>query len=115
GQDRDTQQPLRRIPPLNGSLHLRYAPDDHSWYEVYSLFADRQHRLSSGDLSDPRIPIGGTPGYGTLNLKAGFKPAQRQDLLVSLENLTDVQYKSHGSGVYAPGLNLAVTWRLALQ
>ncbi|MHB8938171.1 MAG: TonB-dependent receptor plug domain-containing protein [Thiobacillus sp.] len=115
GQDRDTQQPLRRIPPLNGSLHLRYAPDDHSWYEVYSLFADRQDRLSSGDLSDPRIPIGGTPGYGTLNFKAGFKPAKRQDLLVSLENLTDVQYKSHGSGIYAPGLNLAVTWRLALQ
>lgn len=115
GQDRDTQQPLRRIPPLNGSLRLRYAPNDQSWYEVYSLFADRQDRLSPGDLSDPRIPDGGTPGYGTLNFKAGFKPTHRQDLLVSLENLTDVQYKSHGSGVYAPGLNLAVTWRLALQ
>jgi outer membrane receptor protein involved in Fe transport len=115
GEDRDTQQPLRRIPPLNGSLHLRYAPDERSWYEIYSLFADRQDRLSSGDLSDPRIPAGGTPGYGTFNLKAGFEPAVGQDLVVSLENVFDAKYKIHGSGVYAPGLNLAVTWRLALQ
>lgn len=114
GQDRDTQQPLRRIPPLNGSLHLRYAPDDRSWYEVYSLFADRQDRLSSGDLSDPRIPADGTPGYGTLNLKAGYKPARGQNLMVSLENVLDAKYKTHGSGVYAPGANLAVTWRIAL-
>lgn len=115
GEDRDTRQPLRRIPPLNGSLHLRYAPDERTWYEVYSLFADRQDRLSPGDLTDPRIPAGGTPGYGTFNLKAGFKPASGQDLVVSLENLTNAKYKTHGSGVYAPGLNLAVTWRLALQ
>lgn len=115
GEDLDTQQPLRRIPPLNGSLRLRYAPDERSWYEVYGLFADRQDRLSSGDLSDPRIPAGGTPGYGTLNLKAGFEPARGQDLVVSLENILDAKYKPHGSGVYAPGLNLAVTWRLALR
>ena len=115
GEDRDTQQPLRRIPPLNGSLHLRYAPHERAWYEIYSLFAGRQDRLSAGDRSDPRIPAGGTPGYATVNLKAGFTFSQRQELLVSLENLGDAKYKSHGSGVYAPGLNLAVTWRLALQ
>ena len=115
GEDEDTRQPLRRIPPLNGSLHLRYAPNARSWYEVYSLFADNQDRLAPGDISDPRIPPGGTPGYGTLNLKAWFKPAPRHDLIVSLENLTDVKYKSHGSGVYAPGLNLVVTWRMATK
>jgi outer membrane receptor protein involved in Fe transport len=114
GEDRDTGQPLRRIPPLNGSLRLRYAPDERTWYEVYSLFADRQDRLSPGDLSDPRIPAGGTPGYGTLNFKAGFEPAPGQDLVVSLENVLDAQYKTHGSGVYAPGINLAVTWRITL-
>lgn len=115
GEDEDTRQPLRRIPPLNGSLHLRYAPNERSWYEVYSLFADNQDRLAPGDISDPRIPPGGTPGYGTLNLKAGFKPAPMHDLIVSLENLTDAKYKSHGSGVYAPGLNLVVTWRMATK
>lgn len=115
GEDEDTQQPLRRIPPLNGSLHLRYAPTERSWYEVYSLFADNQDRLSSGDRSDPRIPVDGTPGYATLNLKAGFKPAPRHHLIVSLENLTDVKYKSHGSGVYASGLNLVLTWRVTTK
>ncbi|MBU1265511.1 MAG: TonB-dependent receptor [Gammaproteobacteria bacterium] len=114
GEDRDTGEPLRRIPPLNGSLSLRYAQDERTWYEVYSLFADRQDRLSSGDLSDPRIPPGGTQGYATLNFKAGFEPAPGQDLVVSLENALDAQYKTHGSGVYAPGINLAVTWRVAL-
>lgn len=115
GEDRDTKQPLRRVPPLNGSLHVRYAPDERSWYEVYSVFAEEQDRLSSGDISDPRIGPHGTPGYGTLNLKAGFKPAANQDLLISLENLLDKKYKTHGSGIYAPGINLAVTWKIALK
>jgi TonB-dependent heme/hemoglobin receptor len=114
GEDRDTGEPLRRIPPLNGSLNLRYAHDERTWYEVYSLFADRQDRLSPGDLSDPRIPPGGTPGYATLNFKAGFEPAHGQDLVVSLENALDAKYKTHGSGVYAPGINLVVTWMVTL-
>lgn len=114
GEDRDSGQPLQRIPPLSGMLRVRYDRSAKDWYEVYSLFAGKQTRLSPEDLTDARIPAGGTPGYATLNVRAGFKPSRDQEWQVRLENIGDIKYKSHGSGVYAPGANFAVTWRLIL-
>lgn len=111
GKDRDSGQPLQRIPPLNGAMRLRFDRTEKDWYEVYSLFAAKQHRLSPEDLGDLRIPRGGTPGYATLNLRAGFAPGRNQQWLVSLENIGNLKYKSHGSGIYAPGTNLSVIWR----
>ena len=115
GQDRDSGQPLQRIPPTNGALRLRYQRSANDWYELYSFFAKKQTRLSPEDVTDARRPAGGTPGYATLNFKVGFKPSRDQEWLVSLENIGDVKYKTHGSGVYAPGVNLAVTWRFILD
>lgn len=111
GEDRDSGQPLQRIPPLNGAVRLRFERTAKDWYEIYSLFAAKQHRLSAEDLSDARIPRGGTPGYATLNLRAGFAPGRNQQWLVSLENIGNLKYKSHGSGIYAAGTNLSITWR----
>lgn len=115
GEDQDSGQPLQRIPPLNGQLRVRYERSAKDWYELSSLFARKQTRLSPEDVTDPRIPRGGTPGYATLNFKAGFKPSRDQEWLVSLENIGDIKYKSHGSGVFSPGINLAVTWRWILK
>ena len=115
GQDKDTQQPLQRIPPLYGTLRARYEHTPAQWYEVYTNWARKQTRLSPEDLTDARIPSGGTPGYATLNLRTGFRPSRDQEWLIGLENLGDIQYKTHGSGVYAPGLNLSVTWRMSLK
>lgn len=115
GKDKDTQQPLQRIPPLYGAVRARYDLTPTQWYEVYSNWAQKQTRLSPEDLTDARIPASGTPGYATLNLRAGFRPSRDQEWLISLENIGDIQYKTHGSGVYASGLSLAVTWRLLLK
>lgn len=115
GEDKDTQQPLQRIPPLYGAVRVRYDLKSTQWYEVYSNWAQKQTRLSPEDLTDVRIPSGGTPGYATLNLRAGFRPSRDQEWLISLENIGDIQYKTHGSGVYASGLNMAVTWRSLLK
>lgn len=115
GKDQDSGRPLQRIPPVNGMARVRYDRSANDWYELSSLFARKQTRLSPEDVTDPRIPPGGTPGYATLNFKAGFKPSRDQEWLVSLENIGDIKYKNHGSGVYAPGINLAITWRLSLN
>lgn len=92
-------------------MRLRFDRSAKDWYELYSLFAAKQKRLSPEDLTDARIPSGGTPGYATRNLRAGFTPSRNQQWLVSVENLGNLKYKSHGSGIYAPGTNLNVTWR----
>lgn len=115
GEDKETDQPLRRIPPLNGNLRVRYTHDHRLWGEIGGLFARRQDQLSSGDISDARIPEGGTPGYAVWNLKVGFNRTPSEQLLVTLENVGDKEYKTHGSGLYAPGRSVMLSYRLAID
>ena len=112
GRDADTDQPLRRIPPFNGTLRLRYGHNKRLWGEVAAQFAAKQDELAPGDLTDPRIPVGGTRGYSVYNLGLGYKPALGHELLVTLANIGDKLYKTHGSGIYASGRNLVLTYRV---
>ncbi|MGH8525099.1 MAG: TonB-dependent receptor domain-containing protein, partial [Gammaproteobacteria bacterium] len=73
GTDSDTEEPLRRIPPLNGNARLRYAHDPNLWTEFAAVWADHQKRLAPGDISDPRIGPDGTSGYVVFDLRAGYK------------------------------------------
>jgi len=111
GEDSNTGQPLRRIPPLNGALRLRYDLSAWLWGELASVYAAKQDRLAPGDLTDPRIPAGGTPGYSVFHFNLGWKPARGHELLATIENLGDKLYKTHGSGVYAPGRGFNLTYR----
>ena len=49
-----------------------------------------------------------TPGYGTLNLRGGYRLSERSEVTVILENLLDRNYRVHGSGVDGSGVNLQV-------
>ncbi len=100
--------PLTRIPPLFGGARVRFSPPwRHLFVEVYGLFAGKQDRLSPLDLTDPRIPEDGTPGWFTLNVRAGVRPLDWLQVSVGGANLTNELYKVHGSGVYGPG---ATAW-----
>ena len=115
GEDSNTGQPLRRIPPLTGTLRLRYDVSARLWGEIATQYADKQDRLAPGDLTDPRIPTGGTPGYTVYHFNLGWKPARGHELLATLENLGDKLYKTHGSGIYAPGRSLNLTYRVSID
>ncbi|MBL8194114.1 MAG: TonB-dependent receptor [Blastocatellia bacterium] len=54
-----------------------------------------------------------TPGYATLNLRGGFDLNENSNVTIILENILDKNYRIHGSGLDAPGINLVVryTWR----
>lgn len=112
GQDQDRGAPMRRIPPLNGGVQLRYTQTPRFWIELGGLFAQRQSRLAPEDKDDPRIPADGTPGYAVWSLKTAYQPSAGQQFLLTLENLTDRAYKTHGSGLYAPGRSAVVSYRL---
>ena len=51
------------------------------------------------------FPAGGTPGYGTLNMRFGrtFGCRDRHRVSLSLENITDKNYLVHGSGLFGTG------------
>lgn len=106
----DGDLPLSRIPPPQGTFEGRYRHRGTGlWGAVAMRWAAKQDRLAIADQSDPRIPNGGTPGYGTLDLRVGYRFRANLALSVVMENITDTAYRVHGSSVNGPGRNV-VLW-----
>ncbi len=99
------EEPLSRTLPLTGSLALRWThPSDRFWIEGRLLAAAEADRLSASDVADnQRIPSGGTPAYTVAMLHAGWRPCDHFELTLGLENVTDEDYRHHGSGQNEPG------------
>lgn len=110
GENDTDNEPLSRIPPLRAYLAARWQPPGRDyWVEPFTELVNKQDRLSSRDEDDPRIPEDGTPGYALWNVRGGWE-TKRQSLIVSLNNLTDKSYKTHGSGVYGPGREIKLSY-----
>ncbi len=109
-------EPLTRIPPLFGTIVLRWdapsCPFGRAFVETYVRFAAKQDRLSAEDEKDSRIPEGGTPGFLTWNARAGVEIKGHARLALVLENWTGEKYKYHGSGIWSPGLDFSTTLEL---
>lgn len=113
-KDDGSEAPLSRIPPLFANISTSYRVSKHGFIEIYALIADKQAQLSDSDKADPRIPKDGTPGWWTLNLRGGAYLSSFAQLTFSIENILDAQYKYHGSGVFAPGLNARLSLQLSI-
>jgi len=121
--DRDgATTPARWIPPFSGLAGLRYDhPDPGVYAQVLVRWAARQDRLHPQDRQDPRIcetapfsglledPCDGTPGWATLNLRVGWRIDEQLTARLALNNLTDARYRTHGSGIDAPGLDVRLS------
>jgi hemoglobin/transferrin/lactoferrin receptor protein len=109
------REPVSKLPPLRGGIDLRYDhPGSSVWVEAGYTVAAKQDRLSSSDEGDTsRIPPGGTPGYQVVSIRGGCEPIENLTVLAAVENLTNEDYRLHGSGVNEPGTNaiLGVRWR----
>ncbi|MAG59082.1 MAG: hypothetical protein CMJ83_22575 [Planctomycetes bacterium] len=101
---------LSRLTPINATLGVRWqTTDGRFWVRGWVVIVDAQDRVNTRDARDTsRIPPGGTPGYTTWNLEAGFNINQDMRVFAAVENLTDKNYRVHGSGVQEPGINLIV-------
>jgi hemoglobin/transferrin/lactoferrin receptor protein len=69
--------------------------------------ANVQRRLEAGDKSDNRIPKGGTPGFNILNAY-GSVELNRVTLRAYLNNLFNVDYRTHGSGINGMGRSVSL-------
>jgi hemoglobin/transferrin/lactoferrin receptor protein len=99
-----------RLMPLTTLLGLRFEPPcGRIWAQAEWVHAEKADRLSLQNETDTqRIPPGGTPGYDVLNLRAGYRVWRDTSVTLAIENLTDENYRIHGSGVNEPGFNLVV-------
>ena len=100
-------EPADRIPPFQGRFSVAYQPRPWIWIEPYLRFAAQQDRLSDRDLEDPRINPSGTPGWVTLGVRSQWTWSEHLDLIIELRNLTNANYREHGSGYPAPGAGVA--------
>jgi len=119
GLNRTADEPLSRIPPAQGVLGLRWreAVDlgrttGRNWLTLYAWMVGQQDRLSERDMRDSRIPEGGTPGFATINMRAGRYLGRNQLVSVGLENIFDKAYRVHGSGVDGPGITATLGWQV---
>lgn len=105
--------PADRIPPFNGRLGLNMQLYDSVSIEPYVEFARNQNRLSPRDVRDVRIDPLGTAGWMTLNMVASLRPSGNWAINFAIENAADKRYRSHGSGIDAPGRNFVLNVRYA--
>ena len=101
GQNVTKNEPMRRIPPLFGQNKISFVKKNKS-LAITHQFAGKQDRLAQGDKDDNRIGKLGTPGWNIFNIDAGWE-FKNLSVNTSLINISNVQYKTHGSGVYAMG------------
>jgi len=104
GQNLSKSEPLRRVPPFNGNISMRYKLSK-LYVKGELAWADKQDRLAQGDRDDNRIPLNGTPGWKVLNIYSGYTFGKAH-LRLSAQNLFNVDYRTHGSGINAVGRSL---------
>lgn len=102
------EEAISRLMPPTLSSGLRWQDAaERIWTEGYVQSAEKADRLSAADRKDTeRIPPGGTPGYCVGGFRAGWRINRNWSTSLSLENITDEDYRIHGSGVNEPGRNL---------
>jgi hemoglobin/transferrin/lactoferrin receptor protein len=103
------EQPLGKVGPSILHVGVRYEPGAW-WVEGLITAADRQRHLSISDGADPqRIPQKhGTPGYTIYTVRGGYRVSEFATLTAAVENISDKDYRIHGSGVNEPGVNAVV-------
>ena len=101
------EEPADRIPPLSGSLELSWDGGGAWWADGWLRYADRQDRLSARDIRDTRINPAGTAGWGSAGGRVSWAP-NTWTLSLAVDNLFDKRYRVHGSGIDAPGRNIAL-------
>lgn len=100
-------EPGSRLLPLTGSVALRWtSASERYWVEGRVLAAAEENRLSASDRADnQRIPSMGTPNYITYMLHGGWRATECLDLTAGLENISNEDYRNHGSGQNEAGFN----------
>jgi hemoglobin/transferrin/lactoferrin receptor protein len=53
-----------------------------------------------------------TPGWYTINFKAGYYWNKYLSIHGGVENIMDVLYRPYGSGISAPGRNFIISFRV---
>jgi hemoglobin/transferrin/lactoferrin receptor protein len=104
---------ISRMMPFTTLVGLRWENEEGRFHaETYVMRAEDADKLSAADQRDTqRIPPGGTPSYTIWTVRCGLDIDERTSVEVACDNITDVDYRVHGSGSNSPGRNFVVGMR----
>jgi hemoglobin/transferrin/lactoferrin receptor protein len=112
GQNKTLNEPMRRIPPLNGRFALNFM-QKRTFLTLETLAATAQTRLAAGDKADNRIPMGGTPSWVIANIFGGIS-LKHLKIQGTFHNIFSQDYRLHGSGVNGMGRAMSVSINVML-
>lgn len=106
---------IRRLHPLTASATLKWMhPSENYWIAGRIQATSNQDNLSALAASDTqRVPVNGTPSHLVTSIYTGWQVTEDIQLNLALENLTDEDYRIHGSGQNMPGRNLTMSVKFA--
>jgi outer membrane receptor protein involved in Fe transport len=99
------QEPLSGIPPMSGLAEISWQGEDIKT-DLSFRFVFAQNRLSAIDKLDLRIPEGGSSRWHTVNWRISKEIHSRISISLAVNNIFDMNYREHLSGLNAPGRNL---------
>lgn len=113
GKNTTDNQRLSSIPPLNGTLGIRWEDQLNTrsdwWVELSSELYDDQESTAPGETA--------TPGYALINLRSGIRYNKDIKFSVAVDNLFDRTYRNHlnmADFLYEPGINIKTSLNVAL-
>ncbi len=110
-----TDYPLDHIPPVFGRTSLEYQAkklrlEVSVVYNGWKRLRDYNTTAGSEDNLESTTPLG-APAWYTLNVRGAYAFNAHISLQLALENILDMNYRTFGSGVSAPGRNFVVGLR----
>lgn len=111
-------EPIRHVAPTFGAGHVIYENSGlrlDGFVKVNrevsnaNLAPSEQDKLHMYALNDEKEPY--SPGWYTLNLRAGYQFNETLSLNAGVENILDKRYRPYSSGIVAPGRNFYLTLR----
>ncbi len=113
GENISKNEPMRRIPPLNGRIGIEFKKKT-IFIRPEFLFASAQTRLAQGDIDDNRIGKNGTAAWHILNIHSGVQ-FKAFFINLTLQNLTNTDYRTHGSGINGVGRSVVLSLNYNLK
>ena len=112
-EDDGSKSPLDHIPPSYGKVSMQWQrkqwrAEAFSLYNGWKRIAD--YRLNAEDNESGATPEG-MPAWYTLNVRASYQITTSLTIQASVENITDVNYRTFASGVSAAGRSFIVALR----
>jgi hemoglobin/transferrin/lactoferrin receptor protein len=103
--------PLSHIPPINGkfSINYKYKKNQLVFFTKYNAEKKAADYDAEGVDNLNEATIDGNPAWYTLNLSYSSKIDKNLSFSIAIENITDIHYKTFGSGLSASGRNIILS------